>query len=103
MTGLIGMFVFGAIVGAAALGMAHHLMFVTPSALPVPYPPSRQHRKNDRPNRRRRDTTASMIDHIAALHKAQALSYPQAVTRIRALEVAPDTAHRVLDARMKSH
>lgn len=53
--------------------------------------------------RRRRHRTRAGIVHIAHQHRNGALTLPQAVTRLRELEVAADTTQRVLNAPAKSH
>lgn len=96
MIDLIIVFVSGVIVGAVAV-------IIFKMIAPPPRPSHTRHRKAALSTRRRREITADMINHIVSLHRSKALSYPQAVTRIRTLEVAEETAHRVLnDGRVKS-
>lgn len=90
MSAAIAQFLLGALFGAIVLLAAQCLLSKKSD------PGSDIERRGTRGCRRKRFATAAKIDQIGAYYRAGALTYPQAVQRLRDQETHADIAPRVL-------
>lgn len=90
MSAAIGQLILGALFGAILMLTLQCLLSKKTD------PASDIERRGARGCRRKRFATASKIDQIGAYYRAGALTYPQAVQRLREQETQPDIAPRVL-------